>query len=311
MSNFLGIEIGGTKLQLVAQREPRGVDRRLVFTVAKSEGAQGIRDRIESSVKELLQEMKFTAIGVGFGGPVDWQTGKICCSHHIEGWSEFPIADWLHSMTGADVFVDNDGNVAALGEASQGAGVGFNPVFYVTLGSGVGGGLVVDGKIYHGTKPGEAEIGHLRLDKGGRIVESSCSGWAVDRKIREAISHEKGSILAKLAGDSNGGEAKFLGPALEQNDATAQRILNDTADDLAFALSHVVHLFHPEIIVLGGGLSLTGERLRSAVERALPAFLMEAFAPGPKIALAGCGENAVPAGALHLARTGFASRASV
>lgn len=311
MSNFLGIEIGGTKLQVVAQVESLNNYRRFIFTVAKSEGAQGIRDRIESSVKELLQEMKFAAIGVGFGGPVDWQTGKICCSHHIQGWSEFPIADWLRSMTGAEVFVDNDGNVAALGEASQGAGVGFNPVFYVTLGSGVGGGLVVDGKIYHGMKPGEAEIGHLRLDKGGRIVESSCSGWAVDRKIREAISHERDSILAKMVGDSNGGEAKFLKPALEQNDPLAQRILKDTADDLAFALSHAVHLFHPEIIVLGGGLSLTGEPLRSAVERALPVYLMEAFAPGPKIALAGCGENAVPAGALHLARSGFVARPSI
>ena len=307
MTNFLGIEIGGTKLQLVAADESLKPQKRFAFTVAKSEGAGGIRRRIESALKELLQEMKFAAIGVGFGGPVDWQTGKICCSHHIEGWSNFPIAEWLHSISGAAVFVDNDGNVAALGEATQGAGVGFNPVFYVTLGSGVGGGLVVGGRIYHGLKPGESEIGHLRLDKQGRIVESSCSGWAVDKKIREAILEDKNSILAKLGHDSSGGEAKFLKPALEQNDPSALRILNDTADDLGFALSHVVHLFHPEIIVLGGGLSLIGERLRAAVEGAVPRYLMNAFTPGPKIVLAGCGENAVPAGALELARAGFAS----
>lgn len=307
MTNFLGIEIGGTKLQLVAADEALKPQKRFAFTVAKSEGAGGIRRRIESALKELLQEMKFAAIGVGFGGPVDWQTGKICCSHHIEGWSNFPIAEWLHSISGAAVFVDNDGNVAALGEATQGAGVGFNPVFYVTLGSGVGGGLVVGGRIYHGIKPGESEIGHLRLDKQGRIVESSCSGWAVDKKIREAVLKDQDSILAKLARDSGGGEAKLLKPALEQNDPSALRILNDTADDLAFALSHVVHLFHPEIIVLGGGLSLTGEHLRAAVEGAVPRYLMNAFTPGPKIVLAGCGENAVPAGALELARAGFAS----
>ncbi len=307
MSNFLGIEIGGTKLQLVAEDESLNEHRRIICTVAKSEGAEGIRKRIESTLKDLLREMKFAAIGVGFGGPVDWQTGKICCSHQIEGWSDFPMADWLRSISGADVFVDNDGNVAALGEASHGAGVGFNPVFYVTLGSGVGGGLVVDGRIYHGMKPGESEIGHLRLDKLGRIVESSCSGWAVDKKIRESILSDKDSVLAKLAGGSSGGEANFLKPALEQNDVAAQRILDDTSDDLALALSHVVHLFHPEIIVLGGGLSLTGERLRAAVERALPPYLMKAFAPGPKIALAGCRENAVPEGALQLARKGFAA----
>ena len=161
---------------------------------------------------------------------------------------------------------------------------------------------MVDGKIYHGAKPGESEIGHIRLDKSGKIVESSCSGWAVDNKIREAISQNQNGLLAKLIGGSTGGESKFLKLALQQNDSLAQQILNDTADDLAFALSHVVHLFHPEIIVLGGGLSLVGDPLRVAVEKALPNFSMKAFAPGPKISLAKLGEDAVPVGALRLAK---------
>src|SRR5437867_2964353 len=86
--------------------------------------------------------------------------------------------------TKIQVTVDNDANIGALGEAVRGAGVGKNPVFYVTLGSGVGGGLVVDGSIYHGATPGEAEIGHVRLDRTGLRVEERCSGWAVDEKIR-------------------------------------------------------------------------------------------------------------------------------
>ena len=102
---------------------------------------------------------------------MDWRTGKICCSHQIEGWSDFDLGGWLKKLTGALVFVDNDANVAALGEASHGAGRNANPVFYVTLGSGVGGGLVVDGRIYHGATPGEAEIGHVRLDRAGTILE--------------------------------------------------------------------------------------------------------------------------------------------
>jgi glucokinase len=97
-------------------------------------------------------------------------------------------------------------------------------------------------------------------------------------------------------------EAKFLKAALENKDSVAEEILENTADDLAFALSHVIHLFHPEIIVLGGGLSLVGEPLRAAVERRLERFLMKAFVPRPKICLAKLGEDAVPIGALELAR---------
>ena len=242
--------------------------------------------------------------GVGFGGPVDWKTGRICRSHQIEGWSEFDLGGWLGQLTGAPVVVDNDANVAALGEALCGAGVGFNPVFYVTLGSGVGGGLVVDGRIYHGAKPGESEIGHVRLDRDGTTVEARCSGWAVDARIRELRVKEPGGLLARLTGQTVGGEAKHLAAAWQQGDAAARRLLQETAEDLAFGLSHVVHLIHPEIIILGGGLSGVGEPLRASVESALRRFLMEAFAPGPSIALAALGEDAVPAGALELAKAG-------
>jgi len=303
LKTFLGIEIGGTKLQIVLGDDSAKIHEHFRFSVSETEGANGIRQQIESTLKELLQRRKPVAIGVGFGGPVDWKTGKICCSHQIEGWLDFPIGDWLHSLSGVPVFVDNDANVAALGEAIHGAGVGFNPVFYVTLGSGVGGGLVVSGKIYHGAKPGEAEIGHIRLDKAGTLVETRCSGWAIDKRIREAISQNQNSVLGKLAGHANGGEAKLLKAALELNDSLAQKILNETAEDLAFGLSHVVHLFHSEIIVLGGGLSLVGEPLRAAVEKHLRNFTMKAFLPGPKISLAELAENAVPTGALELARS--------
>jgi glucokinase len=103
-------------------------------------------------------------------------------------------------------------------------------------------------------------------------------------------------------GANPGGEAKILARALAENDAAACAILTETAEDLAFALSHVAHLIHPEVIVLGGGLSLIGEPLRAAVAEALPRFLMEAFGTGPQVKLAALGEDAVPVGALLLAR---------
>lgn len=305
MPTCAGIEIGGTKLQIVLGDAAGNIAQRHRFTVDPAPGAQGIRKQIEASLAKILSTAEPEIIAVGFGGPVDWKTGKICKSHQIEGWSEFELGKWLYNLAKVPVVVDNDANVAALGEAGQGAGAGANPVFYVTLGSGVGGGLVVDGRIYHGAKPGESEFGHVRLDRQGTIVESRCSGWAVDAKIRDLKIGQPSSLLVRMAGEGIGGEARHLAAALRQGDSAAERILQETAEDLAFGLSHVAHLFHPEVIVLGGGLSGVGEPFRAAVETALRPFLMEAFLPGPRVCLAGLGEDAVPVGALLLAGSAF------
>ena len=300
---YLGIEIGGTKLQLVLGDERATILERQRCQVDKARGGAGIREQIARVIPNLIRDRDVAGVGVGFGGPVDWKRDKIACSHQIEGWSDFELGRWLRSLTNAPVRVDNDANTAALGEGLLGAGKHTNPVFYVTLGSGVGGGLVVDGAIYHGMAPGEAEIGHLRLGKDGRIVESRCSGWAVDKRIREEKREYPDSVLSKAIGQERGGEARHLAAAAERGDPFAQRILSEISDDLAFALSHVTHLMHPEMIVLGGGLSLIREPLRAGVETALPQYVMQAFHPIPRIGLAGLGEDAVPIGALLLART--------
>src|SRR5262249_54088878 len=160
----------------------------------------------------------------------------------------------------------------------------------------------VGGEIYHGALPGEAELGHVRLDRSGTTVESRCSGWAVDAKIRALAKKEPSSHLAKTLGDRAGAEARHLSAALKHEDGVATKVLEETAGDLAFGLSHVTHLFHPQAIILGGGLSGVGEPLRAAVEQALKGFIMEAFLPGPQIALSVLREDAVPVGALELAK---------
>jgi glucokinase len=298
---YLGIEVGGTKLQIVLGDHTAKILERRRFNVNKSEGGAGIRRQIAIAIPEILAGRDIAGVGFGFGGPVDWRTGRICCSHQIEGWADFELGQWMHSLTGVPVRIDNDANTAAFGEATLGAGRESNPVFYVTLGSGVGGGLVVDKRIYHGATPGEAEIGHLRLDKTGLIVEQSCSGWAVDKKIRAFVQQEPQSHLARLVGMATRGEAKYLAQALAVNDPAAQKILDSTCEDLAFGLSHVTHLCHPEMVILGGGLSLLGEPLRKRVQHHLSHFTMEAFAPGPRVEIAALGEDAVPIGALLLA----------
>ncbi len=299
-----GIEIGGTKLQVVLGGPDGTIRQRQRLAVDRDRGAEGILADIKTTFRSW--NVRPAAVGVGFGGPVDWRTGRIATSHQVKGWSGFELGAWLTGLLGCPAFVENDANAAALAEAVAGAGTPYANVFYITLGSGVGGGLVVDGRLYHGALPGETEVGHLRLDRTGTTLESRCSGWAVDKRIREAVGQQPGGTLAQLVGSTSSGEACFLSPALEAGDSLAQSILRETAADLSFGLSHVVHLLHPEVIILGGGLSLLGEPLRAAVQAQLPPLLMESFRPGPAIATARLGEDAVPVGALVLAGTRFA-----
>jgi len=296
----IGIEIGGTKQQIVAGDSKGQIVDQSRFSTEPNANASEIQKRIADELIKLIAIHQPERIGIGFGGPVDITQGKVATSHQIEGWSGFALADWLQQLTGLPVVIENDSNCAALAEALRGAGRRFNPAFYMNMGSGVGGGLVIDGKIYHGDCPGEVEVGHLRLNPDGTTVEDRCSGWAVDHAIREAVKTSPDCPLGQLLGAEVGGEAKHLADALAQDDPVAHGILSSVTHNLAFALSHVVHLFHPQVIILGGGLSLVGVPLRKSIEKQLPQFLMEIYGNGPEIKLAELGEDAVPAGALLL-----------
>ena len=307
----IGIEIGGTKLQLVTSDLTGRIDQRFRYAVDPTRGADGILQRIADTIAQLTETPQ--NIGVGFGGPLDWQTGHIANSHQIGGWAGFELVEWLQQQVpGATVRVENDANAAALAEARRGVATGFRTVFYVTLGSGVGGGLVIDGQLYHGAAPGEAEIGHLWLvppgvDSPGQTLEQTVSGWAVDHQIRDLLPQlPDDSALKQLAQQAQNANdnpdrlARFLHPAYEASDPVARMLIEQIGSVLALGLSHVVHLFHPDAIVLGGGLSGIGEPLRAAVRQALPRFIMASFQPPPVILLAKLGEDAVPLGALEL-----------
>lgn len=301
----MGIEIGGTKLQLVIGDDACKVIWRIRGSVPRDAGGAWIRSRIETYFAESSPGFELLGIGVGFGGPVDRAAGRIARSHQVEGWENFPLRDWLSERAGrVPVVVENDANTAGLGEAVSGAGAGFGTVFYCNFGSGVGGALVTDrgATVYHGAPPGEMEFGHLLLSREGETVESKCSGWAVDERIRaECARAPRDSTLARLVAMDPGSESRHLAAALAASDPVAERVMSDVAADIGFALSHVVHLAHPDVIVLGGGLSLVGEPFRAAVADALAPLVMEAFRPAPWVALAALGEDAVPVGALHLA----------
>ena len=278
------------------------IKQKLRYTIDPAGGAEQIKQQIEEGWHSLQAPNEIAAIGVGFGGPVDWATGTIRTSHQVAGWGDFNFARWLQQLTGKPAVVENDANTAALAEALYGNGRGYERVFYMTIGSGIGGGMITHGEIYHGCPPGEIEVGHLRLNREGDTLESSCSGWAVNRRLRDYMDWHPDSLLAQLQGQQATPEATVLQPALEQGDAAAKEIVDQLADDLAFALSHVVHLLHPDTIIIGGGLSLLKENLRGPVSQKLADYVMQAFLPPPPVQLASLEEEVVPIGAIELAQ---------
>ena len=177
---FLGVEIGGTKLQ-VGLSDGRGRIRALERrSVERRRGRVGIIRQLEQIIPNLIVKDPVTAIGVGFGGPFDVERGRAVTSHQIAGWDDFPVKRWFERKFGLPTFVDNDQNCAALAEAVAGAGRGKRRVFYVTVGTGIGGGLVIDGELYNG-RYGAAEIGHTWV--GNHRLEAVASGLAIERGV--------------------------------------------------------------------------------------------------------------------------------
>jgi len=177
---FLGAEIGGTKLQ-VGICDRTGKLRHLVREeVVRKDGAPGLLRQFQRIIPPLVKRYRVSAIGVGFGGPYDLERNRAVTSHQIAGWDGFPVQQWFRRQFGLPVFVDNDQNCAALAEATVGAGKGLRRVFYVTVGTGIGGGLVIDGKLYNG-RYGAGEIGHTVIGK--HRLEALASGLAIERGV--------------------------------------------------------------------------------------------------------------------------------
>jgi glucokinase len=318
---FLGIEIGGTKLQLGLGPGDGTIVGLWRGTVEPAAGAEGIRRQIAAAVPELLHSARVgpgrvKALGVGFGGPVDDGSQRVIKSHQIAGWDDFPLAQWLSDALHIPAFLGNDADVAGLAEALHGAGQGHSPVFYITIGSGIGGGLVVDGDIYRAAGRGAAEVGHLRvLDWRKRseptmsTLEDVASGWGIGRHARRLLEEGEGgdSLLLKLAdGDPAQATAKLVGEAAAAGDSFARVLLLESLVSLAEAVCAVIALLCPRRVVIGGGVSLLGEELFFAPLRGMVAE--RAFAPFAgitEIVPAALGEAVVVHGALALAKRRF------
>lgn len=309
---YLGIEIGGTKLQLGLGNGDGQLRAMWREQVNVSAGAEGIREQILRAFPELihqagLERSAIRAVGIGFGGPVDDATATVIKSHQIEGWDGFPLAEWIADMLGLPAVLGNDADVAGLAEALYGAGEGVSPVFYITIGSGIGGGLIVDGQIYRGCGKGAAEIGHVLVTPPAgekMLLEDAASGWAIGRRARELLATPPApsSILTDLVhGHTANLTARQVGEAARRGDALALQVLIEAGDALWQAIRHVIVLLCPRRIIIGGGVSLIGDVFFAPLRKRLAELDFTPFVGLTDIVPANLGEDVVVHGALALA----------
>lgn len=296
MKLILALDFGGTKLaaglaSTTSRGEWLGYKRRL--SPANADANTDLEMMYEL-IDSVLQRQKPDAIGVSFGGPVDTSTGMVRLSHHIKGWENIPLQKLLEDKFAVAANVDNDANVAALGEYLFGAGQGYTSLLYITVSTGVGGGWILNGQPWRGAQGLAGEIGHMVVDPTGPLclcgkrgcVERLASGPYMAQDVRDTLDNSmenggegrkiKGEILRELV--ENNLElitGKVVSEAAMGGDKLAQEFLFRSAWALGIAIGNVANLINPQLFVLGGGVTKAGESFwevlrKTARETALP-----------------------------------------
>jgi glucokinase len=306
-----GVDIGGTKLLAVAATGKGGiVAQRRQPTAA---GPDAILAAIAAVVADLVAaEPAIAAAGVGLPGLVDL-AGNVAYAPNLPGFVGVAARERLAATCPVPVVVDNDANVAALGEVLHGAGRGRREVLVVTLGTGIGGGLVINGEVHRGGHGMSAEIGHFTVDPNGPPCacgarghwEAIASGTALGRRAREwAARGEAPLVLARAGGNVAAITGHEVGQAAAAGEADGLAILTEHARAVALGLGGLVNILDPELVVISGGLIDLGEYLLGPLRAVLPEYVeAAALRPMPPVVPAALGEQAGAVGAAALART--------
>jgi glucokinase len=276
---LLALDYGGTKhtVAVVARGEHHWRAFQRVFSPPDADARYDIQT-VQSVVRELLGETQPAAIGVSFGGPVDAATGIVRLSHHVPGWENVPLREILEAEFEVPANVDNDANVAALGEHRFGAGQGYESLMYITVSTGVGGGWVLDGQIWHGADSMAGEIGHTMVDPDGPVcpcgkrgcLERLASGPYIAQRAREwlEMGSDRGRVLRALAGDDlRAIDAQLVSQAAAKGDELAWEALEVAAWALGVSIGNAANLINPQRFVLGGGVTKAGGRFWKVIRR--------------------------------------------
>ncbi|HYV98373.1 MAG TPA: ROK family protein, partial [Gemmatimonadaceae bacterium] len=241
-------------------------------------GAESVLETIVEGIERVVEDARkshgirreeFAGVGVGAPGPLDRAKGLVIVAPNLH-WHNFPLRDRVAGGVGLKVTLDNDANCATLGEWWLGAGRGSKIMLGLTIGTGIGGGLIIDGKLFHGASDVAGEVGHTTIETQGRrcacgnygCLEAYASGTAIAERAREAFATSDSPIIRELAkGDPEQITAQTVFVAATRGDALALEVVRDTAKFLGTGVANLLNLFNPEVVVLMGGVTAAGNTL--------------------------------------------------
>jgi len=302
---FIGIDLGGTKIGTgLVDRQGRLHAHDYRPTEA-SRGRDAVIERMIDSARQVMAEASLqpgqvTAIAIGAPGPLDIPMGILTEPPNLPGWHNVPLRQIMQDALHIATYLENDANAAGIGEYLYGAGRGTRHMVYVTASTGIGGGLILDGKIYQGATGGAGEIGHMTILPYGPYcgcgnrgcLEAMASGTAIAREGQYLVRRGVPTLIATLAdGEADAVTAKMVVDAMQQGDRYAADIVTDAMRYLGIGMANLVNLFNPEMIVIGGGLTHLGEQLLDPVRRAIAVRAFPMAAQRVQVALAQLGDD--------------------
>ena len=314
---FLGVDIGGTK---VAAGLVTGSGE-IIFKMRAPMDAHGSADEGFHSVRRAMDAVLAAKPGVVLGGvgitspgPLDPRAGVVLNPPNLPCWRDFPLVEKIRAAYGVDARLDNDAKAAGLAEALWGAGRGYRWVFYATLGTGIGTGIILDGRIYHGRTGAAAEGGHMTIDFHGPrcgcgkygCIEAFASGPAIAARARARIAAagDRGAQLLQLAGGSAEQiRAETVAAAWLKGDALSSEILAETFDLVAIWLGNIVDILEPDVIIFGGGVGELASEWFAYIRSKLPAWSINSRCQEIPLLLARYGADSGVPGAAALCLT--------
>jgi glucokinase len=271
----LAVDVGGTKI-LIATVLPGGeiISRKYYLTEA-DRGARAVIKKLSLNVNRIVAQArssntKLAGIGIAVAGILDTRRGIVTTSPNLPGWSNIPIRNLIADGADLPTFLINDANAAALGEYRFGTGTGFDNMLYVTVSTGIGGGIIANGELYDGANGCAGEFGHMTIVPDGPechcgnfgCLEALASGWAIAREAITRIRNGEMSYIIELVdGKIENITAEVVAAAARKDDRLACEIVDKAAGYLGIGLANLVNIFNPELIVIGGGLSKMGNML--------------------------------------------------
>ncbi|MCR8997295.1 ROK family glucokinase [Brevibacillus laterosporus] len=313
---IVGVDIGGTTIK-IALLDPNGeIITKTQIPTPVSEGEDAIIGQMTNTIDQLMAEQGFTkeeayGIGIGVPGPVDTDTGFVYEAVNL-GIKDTALKAKTEALTGLPTYVENDANSAALGEMWRGAGQGTDNLVAITLGTGIGGGIIIDGKIVHGVKGVGGEIGHVTVNPDGPLcncgkkgcMERYGSATAIIVGIETAAKEGRSAYLAKQLAEKGSLTAKDAFDAATEGDLAAQEVIDQAAFYTGFGLSHIANLLNPAKIVIGGGVSAAGDALFSLIRKSFDTYTWKIAADSCEILPATLGNDAGVIGAGWLVKQG-------